>query len=202
MSYLAFCPTGTVFTYAGTTAPNGWLLCDGTLVSRTLYAALFGVISTSNGSGDGSTTFALPDYRGRFLRGVDGTASRDPDKAGRTAASSGGNTGNAVGSVQGNATAKNALAVTNNAVTSGAMSANADHSHTTSNANIPSGLGSVTNTGSGAGFHIPVTGGTGNYTSSNANLAHTHSITSNVTLGNGDNETRPANAYVNYIIKI
>jgi len=93
-------PSGVVFPFAGTTAPYGYLICDGRAVSRTDYADLFLMIGTTYGIGDGSTTFNLPDYRGRFLRGVDGTAGNDPDKASRTAMNTGGNTGNAVGSVQ------------------------------------------------------------------------------------------------------
>lgn len=94
-------PAGTVIAFAGATPPSGWLLCDGSAISRSTYLALFTAISTAHGSGDGSTTFKLPDYRGRFLRGVDGTAGNDPDKASRTAAATGGNTGDDVGSVQG-----------------------------------------------------------------------------------------------------
>jgi microcystin-dependent protein len=60
-----FLPTGGVSMFAGATAPDGWLLCDGTAVSRTTYARLYGVIGTTYGSGDGSTTFNLPDLRGR-----------------------------------------------------------------------------------------------------------------------------------------
>jgi hypothetical protein len=93
-------PTGCVLPYAGTTAPEGWLLCDGSAVSRTDYAGLFAVLGSTHGQGDGSTTFHIPDLRGRFVRGVDGAANRDPDKATRTAANTGGNTGNNVGSVQ------------------------------------------------------------------------------------------------------
>jgi microcystin-dependent protein len=63
-------PTGTVFTYAGSSAPTGWLLCDGSAVSRTTYAALFSLISTSYGSGDGSTTFNVPNTSGVFISGV------------------------------------------------------------------------------------------------------------------------------------
>lgn len=111
MAYLGFCPPGVVFPYAGATAPDGWLLCDGSAISRTTYAALFAAISTAHGTGDGSTTFNIPDYRGRFLRGRDGGAARDPDRAGRTASGTGGNTGDNVGSVEGNATNKNGLAV-------------------------------------------------------------------------------------------
>jgi microcystin-dependent protein len=67
---LDFVPKGTVFPFAGATAPAGYLICDGTTVSRTAYAGLFSVIGTSYGSGDGSTTFNLPDYRWMFLRGL------------------------------------------------------------------------------------------------------------------------------------
>ena len=86
--------------YMGTNAPAGWLLCDGAAVSRTLNAQLFAVIGVANGSGDGMNTFNLPDLRGMFLRGLDGAAGVDPDKATRTAAKPGGNAGNALGSLQ------------------------------------------------------------------------------------------------------
>jgi microcystin-dependent protein len=94
-------PSGVVFPFAGTTAPYGYLICDGRAISRSDYADLFMMIGTSHGIGNGSTTFNLPDYRGRFLRGVDGLAGNDPDSASRSAMASGGNTGNNVGSVQG-----------------------------------------------------------------------------------------------------
>lgn len=58
-------PAGSVTMFAGATAPTGYLLCDGTAVSRTLYADLFTAIGTTYGVGDGSTTFNLPDLRGR-----------------------------------------------------------------------------------------------------------------------------------------
>lgn len=93
-------PIGMVAPFATIAVPTGWLECDGSLVSRTTFANLFAAIGTAHGSGDGSTTFALPDYRGRFLRHVDGTAGRDPDKLTRTAMNSGGAVGNNVGSVQ------------------------------------------------------------------------------------------------------
>lgn len=93
-------PPGSVVAYMGTNPPAGWLLCDGSAVSRTVYSRLFGIIGVSNGSGDGMNTFNVPDLRGMFLRGVDGDAGVDIDKALRTAAKPGGNAGNAVGSVQ------------------------------------------------------------------------------------------------------
>lgn len=60
-----YSPAGMVTQYAGLTAPSGWLLCDGSAVSRTTYASLFAAISTTYGAGDGSTTFALPNLQGR-----------------------------------------------------------------------------------------------------------------------------------------
>lgn len=65
---------GMVKAFAGATVPAGYLACDGSAVSRTTYASLFGIISTTWGIGDGSTTFNLPDFRGRALIG-DGTGS-------------------------------------------------------------------------------------------------------------------------------
>ena len=58
-------PSGSILQFAGTSAPDNWLLCDGSLISRTTYSALFGVIGETYGAGDGSTTFKLPDMRGR-----------------------------------------------------------------------------------------------------------------------------------------
>ena len=64
-------PVGVVSAFAGVNAPAGWLMCAGQAVSRTDYAALFNALSTTYGSGDGSTTFNLPDLRGRVPAGVD-----------------------------------------------------------------------------------------------------------------------------------
>lgn len=62
-------PAGTVVDYAGSSAPAGWLICDGSLVSRATYPQLFANIGTQYGAGDGSTTFGLPDARGRHVVG-------------------------------------------------------------------------------------------------------------------------------------
>lgn len=66
-------PAGTVIASAVTSAPAGWLLCNGATVSRTTYRRLFRAIGTAFGVGDGSTTFALPDARDRFLVGAGST---------------------------------------------------------------------------------------------------------------------------------
>lgn len=62
-------PTGVVQAFSGRTTPQGWLLCDGSAVSRTDYAALYAVIGTTYGSGDGSTTFNLPNLIDKFVEG-------------------------------------------------------------------------------------------------------------------------------------
>lgn len=67
-------PAGLILPYAGSAIPSGWLECTGQAVSRTTYAALFAVTGTTFGTGDGSTTFNVPDLRGRTPIGV-GTGS-------------------------------------------------------------------------------------------------------------------------------
>ena len=64
-------PTGAMMDFAGSAAPLGWLLCDGSAVSRTTYPALFGVLGTTYGAGDGTTTFNVPDLRGRVAVAAD-----------------------------------------------------------------------------------------------------------------------------------
>ncbi len=79
LSFLqGYLPSGIIMDYAGTSAPSGWLLAAGQAVSRSTYATLFGILGTRYGSGDGSTTFNLPDLRGRVTAGKDdmnGTAA-------------------------------------------------------------------------------------------------------------------------------
>ena len=66
-------PAGAVCSFAGTSAPDGWLVCDGAAVSRTTHAALFAQIGTAFGAGDGEATFNLPDLRNEFVRGSSAT---------------------------------------------------------------------------------------------------------------------------------
>jgi microcystin-dependent protein len=169
-------PTGTVLSFAGASTPSGFLLCDGSAISRTTYASLFTAIGVAHGNGDGSTTFHLPDYRGRFLRGRDAGTSRDPDAGSRTASNSGGNSGDAVGSVQSAQTSS--------------------HTHTITD---PGHLHAVGfNTAGGATIDSQAATGTAGGTY-NTNGASTGITGTNAT---GGNETRPINANVNYIIKI
>lgn len=68
-------PSGLIFPFGGasTAIPAGYLLCDGTAVSRTTYASLFTAIGTNHGTGDGSTTFNLPNFVGKTIVGYDGS---------------------------------------------------------------------------------------------------------------------------------
>ena len=69
-SGITFVPSGMIASFGMSTTPTGWLDCDGSAVSRTTYADLYSSIGTTWGSGDGSTTFNVPDLRGAFLRGT------------------------------------------------------------------------------------------------------------------------------------
>ena len=99
-------PAGCIMAFAGPASniPAGWMLCDGSAVSRSTYANLYNAIGVAWGTGDGSSTFNLPDLRGMFLRGVAGeTDTMDTDADNRLSNAHGGNSGNNVGSYQGDA---------------------------------------------------------------------------------------------------
>lgn len=181
-------PAGSVIAFAGSTAPSGYLHCDGSAVSRTTYADLFAAIGTAHGSGDGSTTFNLPDYRGRFLRGWSNGQTLDPDKASRTAMNTGGATGDNVGSVQGHAFQTHT------------------HTQATHTHSINGERSSLANNTAG----LMVSGqSNGGFASTWANASMTSvAPTINTTGATGataqasTNETRPLNAYVMYCIKV
>jgi microcystin-dependent protein len=181
-------PSGTVVAFTGTTAPTGWLLCNGSAVSRTAAATatLFGVIGIAFGGGDGTTTFNLPNYQGMFLRGVDNGFGNDPDSASRTApspagATSPGNTGDEVGSVQAYQVQGHTHAIT-------------DPGHTHSPTHGQSFWEGSPTIASTACF---------NNTSGDcyADGLLTTSTTGITIDSAGGKETRPINAYVNWIIK-
>lgn len=84
-SDVAVVPVGTVIHVARDTAPTGWVKANGAAISRTTYAALFSAIGTTYGTGDGSTTFNLPDLRGEFIRGWDDGRGADSGRSFGTA---------------------------------------------------------------------------------------------------------------------
>ena len=77
---------GAVLAWAGNAAPDGWALCDGAAISRTDFEDLFSVIGETFGAGDGSTTFNLPDLRGRFPLGLDNMGGSSADRVTATEA--------------------------------------------------------------------------------------------------------------------
>ncbi len=214
---------GKVEAFAGdaSSVPVGWLLTDGSAVSRAVFADLFAVIGSTHGEGDGATTFNVPDYRGRFLRGVDGAAGRDPNSGGRSAMNAGGNSGNAVGSVQGGATTRptaNFTTVSSGSHSHGMLSAGSHnhsvgfggtHSHNAGDLVVRSPNEDGDANGSprwaaqrfnvftaSAGSHSHSVSFTGSHAHTiSASGSHSH------TQGIGDAETRPINAYVNWIVK-
>lgn len=73
IKYDAIVNTGTIMSWSNSTVPSGFLECDGSAVSRTTYAALFAVIGTDYGTGDGSSTFNLPNLQDKVAVGVSGS---------------------------------------------------------------------------------------------------------------------------------
>jgi microcystin-dependent protein len=193
-------PTGSVIAYCGETAPTGWLICDGMAVSRTTYAELFAVMGVAFGSGDGVNTFDLPDFRGQFLRGWSNGSTIDPDRGSRTAMATGGNSGDNIGSVQATATKRPNTNFTTQTGSTGTGSSGNDSPDHTHQVHRGSGISAASNIVVYAANHYDY------QASGGASARHTHSvpalsIPSLAVNGGGDNETRPTNAYVNYIIK-
>ena len=77
-------PSGTIMAWPVSNPPDGWLICDGSAVSRSDYANLFGIIGVTYGTGDGSTTFNLPDLRARVILGVNTSGNLGTGSAART----------------------------------------------------------------------------------------------------------------------
>lgn len=174
-------PAGGIMAYGGTSAPTGWLLCDGSAVSRTTYADLFTAISTTYGVGDGSTTFNIPDIRGRVIAGQDDMGGTS---ANRLTNQSGGLDGDTLGATGG--------AETHTLTT--AESAAHTHTGTTNASNY-----FLTYLDEGAGPQVtqvvaPANSGEGADT-------HTHSFTTASTGGGGAHNNVQPTIILNYIIK-
>jgi microcystin-dependent protein len=202
---VAYLPPGMITPFGGTAAPTGWLLCNGTAVSRTTFADLFAVIGTSYGYGDGVSSFNLPDGRGMFLRGVSGASGNDPDAASRTAYTTGGASGNNVGSYQTSTFGSHTHSQNshNHTQDSHNHSQNAhDHeTNRTDSTQAPWGHGSTIGGVSGGTADTNPSVLTSPTTATNNATTATNQATTATNNNTGGNETRPVNIYVNYLIK-
>ena len=176
---------GAIKPWAKATAPVGYVLCDGTAISRTTYADLFAIISTTYGTGNGSTTFNVPDLQGKTPQGYDGNTYN-------LAGTGGANTVTVTGSIS------------NTSLTTAQL---ASHTHTYRRKGTASTLRD--STGPENAFGDAATGGAGSGTGHThahtlsgtltGNITTTGSLTGAVT-ASGTNAFSPY-VVVNYIIK-
>ena len=196
-------PPGTLAPYAGAITahagavstsstpgqpPRGWLWCAGQAVSRSTYAALFAAISTTHGVGDGTTTFNVPDYRGRTFLGLDNMGGSD---AGRIGAS------NTLGGTGGSNTISQAMLPSVNFTVTGSVSSDGAHTHTVD----PPTNGTLYTSG-------PTGGGSGNTinnvgsTSTSSGGSHTHTLSgATAASGGSGSEALPPYALCHVLIK-
>jgi microcystin-dependent protein len=176
---------GTVMAWPMPTVPAGWLECDGSAISRTTYAALFGVIGTSYGTGNGTSTFNLPNYKDEFLRGFDASGT---DASSRTDRGDG-STGAKVGTKQADDYKRHNHTFTGTPVPDhthdvnyrSAGGYNSDASHALLDPGTPNIIG-------GSAIVIQAAGG------------HTPAGTISNSPATGGTETRPKNVTVKWII--
>lgn len=177
-----FVPTGALLPFAGASAPSGFLLCDGSAISRTTYSGLFTAIGTAHGAGDGTTTFNVPDLRGRAIAGKDnmgGTA------ANRLTSGGSGIPGTTLGATGGAET--HALTAAENAT----------HNHGVTDPGHVHVIGSST---SAADSSVPTLGGSTASSNYNTNNATTGITIQNSGSGTAHNNVQPT-IVLNYIIK-
>ena len=199
--------------WAGPTAPPGWFICNGTAVSRTTYSALFASIGTTYGVGDGSTTFNLPDTRGRFVLGRNDSGS-GTNRVNRTQAQNlAGISGQENYQLQlthmPSHSHSGTIAASGTHIHGGATtSSDGAHTHATSPP-VPTvlepGSGSVTSGGGGtqqAALSI-VSDGLHSHTVTvpTNSSSHTHPVTIGFTAANTAHENTPPFLTTNYIIK-
>lgn len=170
-------PTGAVFSFPVETPPAGYLVCDGSAVSRATYADLFALIGTYYGAGDGSTTFNLPDYRGKFLRGFDNGAGNDPDAASRQDRGDG-TTGDYVGTTQDDDLSSH---LHENIPPSVISTTNGSHSHNTYTTTVS------TNTSGNHYHNVPSNSTTTNYIAPHTHILRGQRVNANTsTFGSDD----------------
>ena len=169
-------PTGSVHMMATTTAPSGYLKCNGAAVSRTTYSDLFDIIGTTHGAGDGSSTFNVPDLRGEFVRGWDDSRGVD--------------SGRSFGSSQSDQNKQHNHTAT---ATSTSTVTDPGHVHDIEYTNSHSGDGVIEESGVGLSGTEPTL---------SATTGITVSTSTSVSIANdGGSEARPRNVAMMYVIK-
>lgn len=176
-------PVGSIFPFAGNAAPTGYLLCDGTAVSRTEYADLFSICGTSYGAGNGTSTFNLPDLKGRVLVGLDG-AQTEFDARGET------------GGAKTHTLQSSEMPAHTHSV-SGSASPAGSHSH----GYVDFGSGGPVGAASGSGFSAATPTGANRTTSPDGTHTHSISVSAASTGGGSSHNNLQPYLVVNYIIR-
>ena len=173
-------PTGAIMAWPVESAPSGFILCHGQAISRSTYSDLFSLIGVMYGAGDGSANFNLPDYRGQFLRGRANGSANDPDRSSRTDRGDG-NGGDNVGTKQDYGLLQHSHGNNSNGTNNHGFNTNNNNTGAFSKSGHSYG-------GTRASSHEIITNSWG---TNHAN------VSGHVT----NNEIRPINIYVNWIIK-
>ncbi len=182
-------PSGAVFCMAVATIPSGYLECNGQTVNRTTYAALFAVIGTQYGAGNGSTTFEVPDLRGEFIRGFDNGKGTD--------------SGRQIGSSQAGAFGQHLHAV-DLTTTNKSLTGSVSHLSGSLQNNPGTASGIISKTG-GAAATGARSSGSASAAGISIDASHDHNVTGNTDntgSTSNSNETRPRNIAMMYIIKV
>ena len=179
-------PSGAVFCMAVATVPSGYFECNGAAVSRTTYAALFAVIGTQYGSGNGSSTFNIPDLRGEFVRGFDNGRGVD--------------SGRSIATIQGddNKGHNHSISLSGTTSTRSLTGAVTKISEGFNAVGTASGVFSKTNDGNSPITESASTSPVSGFTFDGS---HNHTFSASGTSGNQGGEARPRNIAMMYIIK-
>jgi microcystin-dependent protein len=188
---------GSIIEWGGTTAPTGWLLCYGQAISRTTYAALFAAISTAHGAGDGSTTFNVPDCRGRVSAGKDDMGGTS---ANRLTNQTGGLNGDTLGATGGAETHTLLTAQLPTTTVVGTIGASGAHDHGASGGGWAFGNNAGSSSPSGVDFSAGELGCSPKQVFSAA-VDHTHTFTATPFGSDGAHNNVQPTIILNKIIK-